>query len=210
LNGRCRWGAPCGWPDAEPARWWWASPMPRVIDGETRTDDIIRAVGRIIFTRGIEALTLRNIAREVGISAGSLHHHDESRDRLVRVAVHWFARTSSATTRSADELRNRPGCSRRCRRPPAHPDVACVHGAGPHRRRYRSEDRRGVRRGALAPRHQRHTRSRRDSCDRGPRPARRPPSALCARQGAITLDTARAILTAAVTRTRAAGQTGYS
>jgi AcrR family transcriptional regulator len=66
--------------------------MPQVIDAADRTDDIIRGICRLIVTEGLDALTMRNIAREVGRSTGSLHHHYESRGRLLRVAVHWFAK----------------------------------------------------------------------------------------------------------------------
>ncbi len=66
--------------------------MPRLLDGETRTDEIIRGIGRLIITGGLEAVTLRNIAKEVGISSGTLTHHYESRERLMRVAAYWFGK----------------------------------------------------------------------------------------------------------------------
>ena len=66
--------------------------MPRLIDGEGRTNEIVRGICRLILREGLEGITLRKIAREVGISAGTINHHYESRDRLMIVAVHTFMR----------------------------------------------------------------------------------------------------------------------
>jgi AcrR family transcriptional regulator len=66
--------------------------MPRLLDGETRTDDIIRGIGRLIVAGGLEAVTMRNIAKEVGVSTGTISHHYESRRRLMLVAAYWFGK----------------------------------------------------------------------------------------------------------------------
>jgi AcrR family transcriptional regulator len=62
--------------------------VPRLIETETRTGTIVYAVNRILATQGIFGLTLRSIARESRISTGSLLHHFESRERILRVCAH--------------------------------------------------------------------------------------------------------------------------
>jgi AcrR family transcriptional regulator len=62
--------------------------MPRLIDTEVRTNTLVLATVRILAVRGAAGLTLRGIARESGISTGSLLHHFESRERILCVAAH--------------------------------------------------------------------------------------------------------------------------
>jgi AcrR family transcriptional regulator len=62
--------------------------MPRVIDSNSRTEAMVLGVNRVLVDRGVFGLTLRAIAAESGISSGSLLHHFESRERVLRVAAH--------------------------------------------------------------------------------------------------------------------------
>jgi AcrR family transcriptional regulator len=67
--------------------------VPRLIDRDVRTTDMVVGVNRVLVARGIPGLTLRAIARESGISTGSLLQHFESRERILRIAAHRTGRT---------------------------------------------------------------------------------------------------------------------
>ena len=67
--------------------------MPRLIDRDLRTADLVVGVNRVLATHGIPGLTMRMIARESGISTGSLMHHFETRERILRIAAHRTGRT---------------------------------------------------------------------------------------------------------------------
>jgi AcrR family transcriptional regulator len=61
--------------------------MPKKVDHEVRRDELVRAAWRVIAARGIEDVTVREIAREAGYSSGVLAHYFESKDDLL---VHAF------------------------------------------------------------------------------------------------------------------------
>ncbi len=73
--------------------------MPRLIDTDLRTTDMVTGVNRVLAAHGIPGLTMRTIARESGISTGSLIHHFESRERILRIAAH---RTGRALVSAAE------------------------------------------------------------------------------------------------------------
>jgi AcrR family transcriptional regulator len=52
-------------------------------------DDIIAAVAHLIADQGLESLTMRNIARHVGCSVGTLPHYFEGKDDIVVAALNW-------------------------------------------------------------------------------------------------------------------------
>ena len=52
-----------------------------------RKNEILEAAARLFVTQGFKATTMRQIAAEVGMLAGSLYHHFESKDDLV-VAIY--------------------------------------------------------------------------------------------------------------------------
>jgi AcrR family transcriptional regulator len=93
--------------------------MPRLIDGESRTDEIVRGICRIILREGLEGITLRKIGREVGVSAGTLHHHYESRDRLLVVCAHRFLRAFVSGTERRVPIEDLPAFL-----PPSLPEAA--------------------------------------------------------------------------------------
>jgi AcrR family transcriptional regulator len=59
-----------------------------LIDPYTRTGAMVLAINDILVTEGVFGLTLRRIARESGISTGSLLHHFGHRERMLGVAAH--------------------------------------------------------------------------------------------------------------------------
>ena len=70
--------------------------MPRLLDGDTRTDEIIRGIGRLIVSGGLEAVTMRRVAHEGGVSTGTLCH---------LLAFGELGRTTADSGRQVDEAR---------------------------------------------------------------------------------------------------------
>jgi AcrR family transcriptional regulator len=62
--------------------------MPRMIDTSSRTGALVLAINSVLVTHGVFGLTLRTIARESGISTGSMLHHFDRRERMLSVAAH--------------------------------------------------------------------------------------------------------------------------
>ena len=62
--------------------------MPGLIDTDLRTADMVTGVNRVLVSQGIPGLTMRSIARQSGISTGSLLHHFETRERMLGIAAH--------------------------------------------------------------------------------------------------------------------------
>lgn len=51
--------------------------------------DIVAAVAHLIAEQGLESLTMRNIARHIGCSVGTLPHYFEGKDDIVIAALNW-------------------------------------------------------------------------------------------------------------------------
>ena len=49
---------------------------------------MVTGVNRVLVSPGIPGLTMRSIARQSGISTGSLLHHFRSRERMLGIAAH--------------------------------------------------------------------------------------------------------------------------
>jgi AcrR family transcriptional regulator len=62
--------------------------VPRLIDAYSRTGALVLGINSILVTDGVFGLTLRTIARETGISTGSLLHHFGHRERVLGVVAH--------------------------------------------------------------------------------------------------------------------------
>lgn len=61
--------------------------MPKIIDHEKRKTQIAEATWRVILERGMEGATVRNIAKEAGLSSGALRHYFSSQDELLMYAM---------------------------------------------------------------------------------------------------------------------------
>ncbi|MFE1628973.1 TetR/AcrR family transcriptional regulator [Brevibacillus reuszeri] len=61
--------------------------MPKLIDHEKRREQIAEATWRIILERGMEGATVRNIAKEAGLSLGALRHYFATQDELLIYAM---------------------------------------------------------------------------------------------------------------------------
>lgn len=57
--------------------------IPKVVDHEQRRRELVHAAWRVIASRGIDEVTVREIAREAGYSAGVLAHYFENKDDLL-------------------------------------------------------------------------------------------------------------------------------
>lgn len=58
-------------------------------DQKLSRDDIVAAVARLIAGQGLETLTMRNIAREVGCSVGTLPYYFTGKEDIVIAALNW-------------------------------------------------------------------------------------------------------------------------
>jgi AcrR family transcriptional regulator len=61
--------------------------MPKKVDHEARREELVRAAWRVIADRGIDEVTIREIARESGYSSGVLAHYFENKDDLLAHAL---------------------------------------------------------------------------------------------------------------------------
>ncbi|SDM07086.1 transcriptional regulator, TetR family [Geodermatophilus siccatus] len=69
--------------------------MPKLVDREQRRQEILEVTWRLMATRGADAATMREIAREAGYANGALAHYFANKDELVEAAyVHVFERTN--------------------------------------------------------------------------------------------------------------------
>lgn len=61
--------------------------MPKIVDHEKRRKQIAEATWRVILNLGMEGATVRNIAREAGLSLGALRHYFSTQDELLVYAM---------------------------------------------------------------------------------------------------------------------------
>ena len=65
--------------------------MPRTVDHEQRRRHIVDALLRITGTRGLEAVSLREVAQEAGVSMGAVQHYFATKDEMLLFALdHWL------------------------------------------------------------------------------------------------------------------------
>lgn len=77
--------------------------MPRRVDQEARREAIATAVWRLLVRGGLEGVNVREVAREAGVSTGSLAHYFESKDELLTYALNLaYERAALRTTASAE------------------------------------------------------------------------------------------------------------
>ena len=71
-------------PDAGRVR---SPPMPKIVDHDERRAHVGEAVWRVIATRGADAVTVREVALEAGVSTGVLSHYFASRQQMLLHAL---------------------------------------------------------------------------------------------------------------------------
>lgn len=60
--------------------------MPRQVDHQQRREQIAEAVCRLARTRGLDAVTLRHVATEAGVSMGRVQHYFTTKDEMLLFA----------------------------------------------------------------------------------------------------------------------------
>lgn len=81
--------------------------MPRLVDHSVRRAEIIAATWRLIADRGIEATTMREIAREMGLANGALTHYYRDKNALILAAFQYVF--DATNDRIAARLRDATG-----------------------------------------------------------------------------------------------------
>jgi AcrR family transcriptional regulator len=85
--------------------------VPRLIDHAARRTELAEAVWRVVGTRGVGAVSVRNVAAEAGVSAGSLRHVLPTREAMLaaatdlvveRARVRFLARAGRGVSTRAD------------------------------------------------------------------------------------------------------------
>ncbi|MFI0407674.1 TetR/AcrR family transcriptional regulator [Actinomadura sp. 3N508] len=57
--------------------------MPKVVDPARRRQDVVAAVWRVVRRDGLDRASVRNVAKEAGLSAGSLRHYFATQPELL-------------------------------------------------------------------------------------------------------------------------------
>ncbi len=73
--------------------------MPAPLDTSSRTATLARAAFRVVLRDGLGGPALRAIAREARLSAATILHQLESRERLLRLTTHYACDTIASTQR---------------------------------------------------------------------------------------------------------------
>ncbi len=74
--------------------------MPKIVDHDVQREKFVSAAMRLIARQGLEGVTMRAVAREAGLSYGSLFHYFDSKDDLLMHAVRY---STSAQTQRVNE-----------------------------------------------------------------------------------------------------------
>lgn len=61
--------------------------MPKIVDHEERRRELAEALWRVITTSGPQAVSIRAVAAEAGLSAGALRHYFQTREELLVFAM---------------------------------------------------------------------------------------------------------------------------
>jgi AcrR family transcriptional regulator len=75
--------------------------VPKLVDHDLRRAEIAQAVFRLVAERGLEALTIRDVAVEAGWSTGVLAHYFEDKDALLAFA---FVRVAERINQRIDAI----------------------------------------------------------------------------------------------------------
>jgi AcrR family transcriptional regulator len=76
--------------------------MPRQVDPEQRRAELAEAVWTVIRRDGLQRASVRNVAREAGLSMGSLRHYFASQNELLCFAMGLVGDRASARIRALD------------------------------------------------------------------------------------------------------------
>jgi AcrR family transcriptional regulator len=80
--------------------------VPKLVDREAKRREILEVTWRLMATRGADAATMREIAREAGYANGALAHYFANKDALIEAAyVYVFDRTNDRIREATAGLR---------------------------------------------------------------------------------------------------------
>jgi AcrR family transcriptional regulator len=74
--------------------------VPKIVDHDVQREKFVIAAMRLIARQGLEGVTMRAVAKEAGLSYGSLFHYFDSKDELLMHAVRY---STSAQTQRLNE-----------------------------------------------------------------------------------------------------------
>ena len=75
--------------------------MPRVVDHEARRAEVAAAVWRIVARDGVDAITVRRVAAETGMSTSVVSHYFADKDDLLQLAFHLVVERARRRTAEA-------------------------------------------------------------------------------------------------------------
>ncbi|MEU2516070.1 TetR/AcrR family transcriptional regulator [Streptomyces syringium] len=83
--------------------------MPKQVDHRERREAIARALWRVVERRGIAHVTMREVAREAGVTHGALQHYFTSRQAMLSFAMDFASEQASLRVgHGLQELGDRP------------------------------------------------------------------------------------------------------
>ncbi|MFG2043826.1 TetR/AcrR family transcriptional regulator [Dactylosporangium sp. NPDC048998] len=83
--------------------------MPRKVDHDQRRRHIVEALLRIAGTQGLDAVSLREVAHEAGVSMGAVQHYFATKDEMLLFALeHWLS--LGVHERFTERVRRRLAC----------------------------------------------------------------------------------------------------
>jgi len=74
------------------------------INKETTKEKILRIAAKMFAERGFDRVTVREIAKDVGIGSGSLFHHFDSKDEIFRALCNFYSEQRLNVYPDLDEL----------------------------------------------------------------------------------------------------------
>lgn len=86
--------------------------MPKRVDHEERRRQIAEAVWGIVARRGLEAVSLRGVAAEAGVSMGLVQHYFGTKDRMVLFAGEYMVELAERGSRELISASSEPHSAR--------------------------------------------------------------------------------------------------
>lgn len=80
--------------------------MPRLIDRDARRAEIAEALWRIVLRDGVSGISIRDVATEAGISAGSLRHLFASKAQMLEFSMRLIYERVEVRVRGHDTIRD--------------------------------------------------------------------------------------------------------
>src|SRR5882757_5398898 len=89
--------------------------MPKIVDHDARRREIIEAVWALIARRGLDAVTMRDLAAEAGYANGALAGYFRNKDEILLAAFqHAFESTNVRARRSIGDATGLPALRLLC------------------------------------------------------------------------------------------------